>query len=103
MIGRERAVPLNRAVRSGTIANPLAEIGMACQHFDLESADRQNVPSGCRVTGRSVRDIDGSGRSWRATRRRAQSPTVTPAGSGDLRLRLRAPGDEASGDIDLAP
>jgi hypothetical protein len=102
MIGRERAVPLNRAVRSGTIANPRPEIGRACQHLISNRLMRQNVPSGCRVTGRRVRDIEGSGPSWRVTRRRAQSPTVTPP------VRVisdcaSAPGDEASGDIDLAP
>jgi hypothetical protein len=31
-------------VRSGTIVNPQAEIGMACQHFDLESADAPERP-----------------------------------------------------------
>jgi hypothetical protein len=61
MIGRERAVPLNRAVRSGTIANPRPEIGMACQHLISNRLMRQNVSSGWRVTGRRVRDIDGSG------------------------------------------
>jgi len=46
MIGRERAVPLNRAVRYGTIANRPAEIGMACLHFDLESADARTSHAG---------------------------------------------------------
>jgi hypothetical protein len=58
MIGRERAVPLNRAVRSGTIANPRAEIGMSAlliSHWPR----RQNVPSGRRVTNRRMRDNDG--------------------------------------------
>jgi hypothetical protein len=44
MIGRERAVPLNRAVRYGTIAKSRAEIGMACPHFDLESTDAPERP-----------------------------------------------------------
>jgi hypothetical protein len=57
MIGRERAVPLNRAVRPGTIANPRAQTGISVLLILLWTR-RQNVPSGRRATGRRVRDND---------------------------------------------
>jgi hypothetical protein len=91
MIGREHAVPLNRAVRSGTIANPLAESGMACQHFDLDSADAPERPI------RASRDRPPRARHRRLgdleLPRDEATGAIThrdPAGSGDLRLRLRA-------------
>jgi hypothetical protein len=58
MIRRERAVPLNGALRSGMIASPRAETGMSVLLI-LHWPRRQNVPSGRRVTGRRVRDNVG--------------------------------------------
>jgi RNase H-like protein len=57
MIGRERAVPLNRAVRSGTIANPRAQTGMSVLLILLWPR-RQNVPSRDRRLARPGSAVD---------------------------------------------